>query len=51
MHYEVSGTVDFYEPTDEAALARIRELAALYPPPASPLGRKGAKRPRNPSTP
>ncbi|MFX6698303.1 carboxyl transferase domain-containing protein, partial [Acinetobacter baumannii] len=33
MHYEVSGTVDFYEPNDEAAIERIRQLIALYPPP------------------
>ncbi len=34
MHAEVSGTVDFYEPDDEAAIARIRTLAALYAQPA-----------------
>ncbi|MER3443823.1 MAG: methylcrotonoyl-CoA carboxylase [Meiothermus sp.] len=33
MHAEVSGTVDFYEPSDEAALERIRALAALYSAP------------------
>ena len=26
MHSEISGTVDFHEPTDEACLARIRSL-------------------------
>jgi len=33
MHAEVSGTVDFYERDDEAAIARIRALAALYAQP------------------
>jgi acetyl-CoA carboxylase carboxyltransferase component len=33
MHAEVSGTVDFYAPSDEAALERIRTLAALYSAP------------------
>ncbi|MER3481470.1 MAG: methylcrotonoyl-CoA carboxylase [Meiothermus sp.] len=30
MHAEVSGTVDYYEPSDQAALERIRGLAAAY---------------------
>lgn len=30
MHAEVSGTVDFYEPDDAAALRRVREVAAHY---------------------
>ncbi len=33
MHAEVSGTVDFKEPDDEHALARLRRLAAAYAPP------------------
>ena len=33
MHAETSGTVDFYEPDDEAALARLRSLAGLYAAP------------------
>ena len=33
MHAETSGTVDFYEPDDEAALARLRSLAELYAAP------------------
>ena len=33
MHAEVSGTVDFYEKDDEAAIARIRALAAMYAQP------------------
>src|ERR1700720_2666583 len=31
MHSEVSGTVDFYEKTDEACLKRLRSLVALLP--------------------
>ncbi|GIW24407.1 acyl-CoA carboxylase subunit beta [Meiothermus sp.] len=34
MHAEVSGTVDFYEPDDPSAIARIRTLAGLYAAPA-----------------
>ncbi|WP_027481401.1 acyl-CoA carboxylase subunit beta [Deinococcus pimensis] len=30
MHAEIAGTVDYKEPDDEHALARVRELAALY---------------------
>jgi len=30
MHAEIAGTVDYKEPDDEAALARLRKLAALY---------------------
>jgi acetyl-CoA carboxylase carboxyltransferase component len=33
MHAEVSGTVDFKEPDDEHAIARLRRLAAAYAPP------------------
>jgi len=33
MHAEVSGTVDFYEPSDEVAIERIRILASLYAAP------------------
>jgi len=32
VHAEVSGTVDFYEPDDETALRRVREVASLYAP-------------------
>ena len=32
MHAEISGTVDFREPDDHAALARLRSLAATYAP-------------------
>lgn len=31
MHSEVSGTVDFYEKTDESCLKRLRSLIALLP--------------------
>lgn len=30
MHSSIAGTVDYKEPTDEAALARVRALADLY---------------------
>jgi len=33
MHAEISGTVDFYEPDDASAIARIRALASLYAQP------------------
>lgn len=33
MHAEVSGTVDFKEPDDQHAIARLRRLAAAYAPP------------------
>src|SRR3954454_2071230 len=31
MHSEISGTVDFYEKTDESCLKRLRSLVALLP--------------------
>src|SRR6266566_4660530 len=31
MHAEISGTVDFYEKTDESCLKRLRSLVALLP--------------------
>jgi 3-methylcrotonyl-CoA carboxylase beta subunit len=31
MHSEISGTVDFYEKTDESCLKRVRSLIALLP--------------------
>ncbi len=37
MHAQVSGTIDYREPNDEACLERLRRLAALAPPdPANP---------------
>lgn len=32
MHAEISGTIDFKEPNDEACLARLRSLVDLLPP-------------------
>src|SRR5215471_5882791 len=34
MHAEISGTIDFQEPDDEACLARLRSLIDLLPPEA-----------------
>ncbi|MFG0305057.1 MAG: acyl-CoA carboxylase subunit beta [Phycisphaerales bacterium JB040] len=31
MHAEISGTIDFHEPDDEACLTRLRNLIAKYP--------------------
>lgn len=46
MHAEVSGTVDFREPDDRAALERIRGLVARFaPPPAPPFDRVAAEEP------
>jgi acetyl-CoA carboxylase carboxyltransferase component len=43
MHAQISGTIDYREPNDEACLARLRELAALARPdgrePAAPFSR------------
>ncbi len=48
MHLEVSGTVDFYEPTDEAALERVRKIASLYPQRALAPWAQDRKPPREP---
>lgn len=32
MHSRISGTADFHEPNDEAALDRVRKLVAQFPP-------------------
>jgi 3-methylcrotonyl-CoA carboxylase beta subunit len=38
MHAQVSGTIDYHEPNDEACLERIRRLVGLSPPdPVEPL--------------
>ena len=37
MHSEVSGTVDFKEPDDEACIARIRSLVGRFGPPPEPV--------------
>ncbi len=34
MHAQISGTIDFREPDDEACLRRLRSLVAKYPPAA-----------------
>jgi 3-methylcrotonyl-CoA carboxylase beta subunit len=36
MHGEISGTIDFEEPDDEACLARLRSLIDLLPPQSEP---------------
>src|SRR5688500_4681549 len=36
MHSEVSGTVDFYEPSDEACLDQVKKLVDLLPKPEGP---------------
>ena len=38
MHAEISGTIDFQEPDDEACLARLRSLIDLLPPETAPAG-------------
>jgi acetyl-CoA carboxylase carboxyltransferase component len=47
MHAQVSGTIDYREPDDEACLARLRSLVALGSPdssqPSPPLVRREAK--------
>jgi 3-methylcrotonyl-CoA carboxylase beta subunit len=47
MHAQVSGTIDYREPNDEACLARLRQLAALGRPddglPAPPYSRVDAR--------
>lgn len=37
MHAQISGTIDFREPDDEACIRRVRSLVAKYPP-AVPAG-------------
>lgn len=36
MHAQISGTIDFREPDDEACLRRVRSLVAKYPKPDHP---------------
>lgn len=49
MHAQVSGTIDYREPNDEACLARLRRLAEQVSPdplhPAAPFHRAAAKPP------
>ena len=50
MHAQVSGTVDYREPDDRAALARIRGLVGRFaPPPAPPFDRIAAEEPETPA--
>jgi 3-methylcrotonyl-CoA carboxylase beta subunit len=47
MHAQVSGTVDYREADDRAALARIRGLVGRFaPPPAPPFDRIAAEAPK-----
>jgi len=47
MHSEISGTVDFREPNDEACIARIRSLVEkMGRPSASPFERKKSEPPQ-----
>ena len=45
LHAALSGTIDFREPDDEAALKRLRALAGHWPPPPAPAFRREAARP------
>src|SRR5213596_4375797 len=54
MHSEISGTVDFYEKTDESCLKRLRSLVALLPEAQgaadSKIDKKIFKTAKNPDT-
>lgn len=45
LHAQLSGTVDFREPDDEAALKRLRALAGHWPPSPEPAFRRHAPKP------
>ncbi len=47
MHASISGTVDFFEESDETCLARLRKLIDMLPPAAVPVG-SDAKPARDP---
>ena len=53
MHAQVSGTIDYRDPTDEACLQRLRRLAGLVPPDPSqtpaPFSRIAAVEPARPA--
>ena len=51
MHAEVAGTVDYREPDDEHALARIRSLAASYAPAQLAPWAQGRSEPAPPELP
>jgi 3-methylcrotonyl-CoA carboxylase beta subunit len=44
LHAELSGSVDFREPNDKAALNRIKRLAAFWPPAPAPIFKRIASR-------
>src|SRR5947209_15343531 len=46
MHSEISGTVDFYEKTDEACLKRLRSLVSLLPEAAREKPKADTKSPK-----
>ena len=52
MHAQVSGTIDYRDPTDEECLERLRRLAALIAPdpatPPPPFARRAAAEPARP---
>ena len=54
MHAQVSGTIDYRDPTDEACLARLRRLVSAVRPdtsePPAPYTRRAATTPARPST-
>jgi acetyl-CoA carboxylase carboxyltransferase component len=54
MHAQISGTIDYREPNDEACLARLRRLIDAgrpdEPQPAVPFVRKDSKEPQRPAT-
>src|SRR5215831_9466298 len=54
MHSEVSGTVDFYEKSDESCLKRLRSLVSLLPeakdPKAQKIDNKSFKPAKNPDS-
>lgn len=54
MHAQVSGTIDYRDPTDEACLERLRRLVALVHPdpaePPAPFARGPATTPKRPGT-
>jgi acetyl-CoA carboxylase carboxyltransferase component len=54
MHAQVSGTIDYRDPSDEACVARLRRLVAATRPdpaePAAPFTRKPAVPPARPAT-
>ena len=50
MHAQISGTVDFREPDDEACIKRIRALVdKMGHPPAAPFDHKAAEPPAYPA--